>query len=154
MNTVSNEILSRINLERENQALKAKIKNLSEQNDELNEIVNNLLRDGFKLAEQVSELKKENRELETEIESLKDYIDRIEGDCIETCDLVEKLKKLIYSNSNEININYIAISFDLEHCIPLSAETPLEASQELYNICISRGYSANGFKIFEKSDLG
>ena len=133
-----NSILENAILEQENIVLKTKVSDLLKKNNELSEIINTVVAEKKKL-----EMK--NAHLMEIVEGLEEEIDELDEEC-------NRLSDALDENEGQV-IHYIAVSLDLELCVPLVSENPIEAGQELIKKCLAKGVPYGGFKVFEKSEL-
>lgn len=112
------------------------------------------------LKEEISRLHREKTALEEENKVLCAEIDDL---CEEVSDLQDKIDNLeeafsiLYdecvTNAKSEEVNYVAVSLDLNYCIPLYSDDALSAANELLSKCLVKGFSAKGFKVFEKAEL-
>lgn len=133
-----NPILEKAILEQENEALTTTVGDLMGKNKELNEIINTVIAEKKKL-----EIK--NTHLMEIIEGLEEEIDELDEECNRLSDALEE-------NDSKV-IHYVAVSLDVNYCIPLISENPIEAGQELIKKCLAKGIPYGGFEVFEKSEL-
>ena len=133
-----NAILEKAILEQENEALTATVSDLMGKNKELNEIIHTAIAESKKL-------EKKNAHLMEIIEGLEEEVEELDNECQRLSDALEEDESQV--------IHYIAVSLDLELCVPLVSENPIQAGQELINKCLAKGIPYGGFKVFEKSEL-
>lgn len=140
-----NSILAKAILEQENEALTAKVSDLIEKNKKLEAIINAYNEENKILYKERAELIHKNVHLMEIVEGLEEEIDELDDECNRLSDELEE-------NEGQV-IHYIAVSLDLELCVPLVSENPIQAGQELINKCLAKGVPYSGFKVFEKSEL-
>ena len=130
---------------KENNALVDAGSDLVEKNKKLEAVIEAYAEENKILYEERAELKHKINNLETTIESCDDEIMELDNECQRLYDALEE-------NEGQV-IHYIAVSLDLELCVPLVSENPIEAGQELIKKCLAKGVPYGGFKVFEKSEL-
>lgn len=140
-----NFILEKAILEQENEALTTMVSDLVEKNKKLENIINAYAEEHKILYEERAELIRKNDGLKSVIESCENEIEELNEEC-------DRLSDILEENEGRV-IHYIAVSLDINYCVPLVSESPLEASQELMNKCLAKGIPYGGFKVFEKSEL-
>lgn len=131
-------ILENVILNQENEALTATVSDLMKKNEELKEIIHTVLAENTKL-----EMK--NAHLMEIIGGLEEEIEELDNECNRLSDELEEDESKV--------IHYIAVSLDVNYCIPIVSENPVEASQELLKKCLAKGIPYGGFKVFERSEL-
>lgn len=112
----------------------------------LKEEIARLHREKAALAEENKELRTEVNDLCEEISDLQDEIDNLE-------EAYSSLYDECVANAKSEEVNYVAVSLDLNYCIPLYSNDALGAANELLSKCLEKRFSANGFKVFEKAEL-
>ena len=140
-----NAILEKAILEQEIEALTTTVSDLRKKNKELNTIINAYAEKNKILCKERAELIRKIDGLESVIESCEDEIEELDNECNRLSDALEE-------NESKV-IHYVAVSLDLELCVPLVSENPIQAGQELINKCLAKGVPYSGFKVFEKSEL-
>lgn len=130
---------------KENKALADAGSDLVEKNKKLEAIIDAYYEESKILYEERAELKRKNAHLMEIVEGLEEEIEELDNECNRLSDALEE-------NEGQV-IHYIAISLDLELCVPLVSENPIQAGQELINKCLAKGVPYGGFKVFEKSEL-
>lgn len=135
---MANYSLEKVILKQEIEALVTINEDLTKKNKELNEIINTVIAENKKL-----EVK--NAHLMEIVEGLEEEIEELDNECNKLSDALEEEESGV--------IHYIAISLDVNYCIPLISESPIEAGQELIKKCLAKGIPYGGFKVFEGSEL-
>ena len=130
---------------KENKALADAGIDLVEKNKKLETVIDAYSEESKILYEERAELKRKNAHLMEVVEGLEEEIEELGNECIRLSDELEE-------NEGQV-IHYIAVSLDLELCVPLVSENPIQAGQELINKCLAKGVPYGGFKVFEKSEL-
>lgn len=122
------------------------------ENHELKKRLEAVLKENKALTETLMSYCDENEKLKSEIVNaqiknshLAELVERLE-------DEITNLEEELDENEGQV-INYIAVSLDLELCVPLVSENPMQAGQELINKCLVKGIPYGGFKVFERSEL-
>jgi chromosome segregation ATPase len=130
---------------KENKALADAGSDLVEKNKKLEVVINAYSEENKILYEERAELKHKNAQLMELVEGLEEEVGELDNECNRLSDALEE-------NEGQV-IHYIAVSLDLELCVPLVSENPIQAGQELINKCLAKGVPYGGFKVFEKSEL-
>lgn len=130
---------------KENKALADAGSDLVEKNKKLEAIIDAYSEESKILYEERAELKHKNALLMEIVEGLEEEVEELDNECNRLSDALEE-------NEGQV-IHYIAVSLDLELCVPLVSENPIQAGQELINKCLAKGVPYGGFKVFEKSEL-
>lgn len=133
-----NATLKETILRQEIKVLEAVSNDLTEKNRELNEIINTVIA--------------ENKELEIKNAYLMEIVEGLEKEVVTLDEECNRLSDELEEEDSQV-IHYIAVSLDLELCVPLVSENPIQAGQELINKCLAKGVPYGGFKVFEKSEL-
>lgn len=140
-----NALLEKAILEQENEALAATVSDLMEKNKRLEAIVNAYTEESKILYKERAELNHKIDCLDKILKSCYDEIEELDNEC-------ERLSDALEENEGKV-IHYVAVSLDVNYCIPLVSESPLYAGLELMNKCLAKGIPYGGFKVFEKSEL-
>lgn len=140
-----NSILEKAILEQENDALTAMVDDLMGKNKKLEAVIDAYREENKILYEERAELKHKNSLLTEMVEGLEEEVEELDNECNRLSDALEEEEDQV--------IHYIAVSLDLELCVPLVSENPIQAGQELINKCLAKGVPYGGFKVFEKSEL-
>ena len=140
-----NSIFEKAILEQENEALKIMVSDLAGKNKKLEAVIDAYSEENKILYEERAELKRKNAHLMEIVEGLEEEIEELDNECNRLSDALEE-------NEGQV-IHYIAVSLDLELCVPLVSENPIQAGQELINKCRAKGVPYGGCQVFEKSEL-
>lgn len=140
-----NAILENAILEQENEALTATVSELMEKNKKLEGIINTFREESKIFYIKRAELIHKIDSLELANEELEEKLAELNNEC-------QRLSDALEENESKV-IHYVAVSLDLELCVPLVSENPFQAGQELINKCLAKGIPYGGFKVFEKSEL-
>lgn len=131
-------ILDNASITCENHELKKRLEAVLKENKALTETLEGYCNENKKLVNEIASVHLKNAHLAEIVEGLEDEITYLEEELDE--------------NDGQV-IHYIAVSLDLELCVPLVSENPIQAGQELINKCLAKGVPCGGFKVFEKSEL-
>lgn len=111
-----------------------------------------LAKENVLLKEKLATLEAENKSLVHKNGNLIELVENLEEEVEELDNECNRLSDALEENEGQV-IHYIAVSLDLELCVPLVSENPIQAGQELINKCLAKGVPYGGFKVFEKSEL-
>ena len=138
-------ILDNASITCENHELKKRLEAVLKENKSLTETLMNYYDENRKLKNEIVDVQLKNSNLMEIVEGLEEEVEELDNECNRLSDALEE-------NDGKV-IHYIAVSFDLELCVPLVSENPIQAGQELINKCLAKGVPYGGFKVFEKSEL-
>jgi predicted nuclease with TOPRIM domain len=138
-------ILDNASITCENLELKKRLEAVLKENKTLTEALEGYSDENKKLANEIANIQLKNLHLMEIVEGLEEEIEELDEECNRLSDELEEDESKV--------IHYIAVSLDLELCVPLVSENPIQAGQELINKCLAKGVPYGGFKVFEKSEL-
>lgn len=138
-------ILDNASITCENHGLKKRLEAALKENKTLTEALEGYCDENKKLVNEIANARLKNAHLMEIIEGLEEEIEELDEEC-------NRLSDELDENEDQV-IHYIAVSLDLELCVPLVSENPIQAGQELINKCLAKGVPYGGFKVFEKSEL-
>lgn len=142
---IDNLILDNASITCENHGLKKRLEAALKENKALTEALEGYCNENKKLTNEIANTHLKNAHLMEIIEGLEEEVEELDNECNRLSDALEEEESGV--------IQYVAVSLDVNYCIPLVSESPIEAGQELIKKCLAKGIPYGGFKVFEKSEL-